>query len=111
MKIDRCAVCSSYDPIRSYCNRHLRGIEHILSCSADGDPTKIKKETGEVFGKKYETPTEGQRKILVDLLKNLRKSVMYSNPSGEYERGFFQGWTTACNAVLSAIGVDPLLKD
>ena len=51
MKKDRCAICSSYNPIRNYCNRHLRGIEHILSCSADGDPTKIKKETGEVFSK------------------------------------------------------------
>lgn len=110
MKKDRCAICCSYDPIRSYCNRHLRGIEHILSCSADGDPTKIKKETGEMFGKKDETPSEGQRKILVDFLKNLRKSAMYGNHDGEFELGFFRGWVTACNAALAIFGVDPLEK-
>ncbi len=110
MKRDRCYICSSYDPIRNYCIRHLRGIEHIFSCSPDGDPTKIKKETGEMFGNKDETPPEGQRKILVDFLKNLRKSAMYGDHDGEFELGFCRGWVTACNAALATLCIDPLEK-
>lgn len=116
MKKDRCAICSSYNPIRNYCNRHLRGIEHILSCSADGDPTKIKKETGEVFSKNDETPPQEQRTYIArdlsytDFLKNLRKSVRYSEKGGDYEMGFYHGWITACSAALATLGIDPLEK-
>lgn len=111
MKIDQCVYCSSYDPKNNYCKRNLCGIWQILSCTAAGDATtKIKRGDEEVFSKKDETPSEGQRKILVDFLKNLRKSAMFGDHDGEFELGFFRGWVTACNAALAIFGVDPLEK-
>lgn len=126
MTPDKCAYCSSYVPKDVYCVRHLCGIENILSCTAAGDATtKKKREDGDrgvtdscfatipredshtVFDKKDETLPECQRKILVDFLKNLRKSVMYGDHDGEFELGFFRGWVTACNAALAIFGVDP----
>lgn len=111
MRTERCAACSSYNPKCHHCGRHLCGIEDILSCTAAGDATtEIMRGDGEVFSKKDETLPEGQRKILVDFLKLLRKSAMYCDHDGEFELGFFRGWVTACNAALAIFGVDPLEK-
>lgn len=110
MKLDKCAYCSSYDPQNNYCKRNLCGIWQILSCTAAGDAsTKIKKETGEVFGKKDETKPQEQyeENYWVRYLKLLRKSAMYRDHDGEFELGFFRGWVTACNAALAVLGVDP----
>ena len=120
MKLDKCAYCSAYTPKGNYCMRHFRLIEDILSCTEAGDATtklrEIKRETGEVFSKKSETPQQEQRTYIArdlsytDFLKNLRKSVWYRDKGGDYEMGFYHGWTTACSAALATLGVDPLDK-
>lgn len=107
MTIDQCACCSAYDAKRNYCNKHLRGIEHILSCTSFGDQATIKMDVNGTGIRNDDTLPEGQRKILVDFLKNLRKSAMYGDHDGEFEIGFFRGWVTACNAALAVFGVDP----
>lgn len=117
MRTERCAACSSYNPKCHHCSRHLCGIEDILSCTAAGDATtEIMRGDGEVFSKKDETTPQEQRTYIArdlsytDFLKNLRKSVRYSEKAGDYEMGFYHGWITACNAALATLGIDPLEK-
>lgn len=47
------------------------------------------------------------RVAMAGLVRHMRLAATYSTFDEEYAKGFFAGWTTACGAILSALGESP----
>lgn len=121
MTREHCCLCPFFNK-SGYCQKHFGYIRDITSCTANREVTDscfatIPREDGHtVFGKKDEAKPQEQRTYIArdlsytDFLKNLRKSVVYSNPGGDYAMGFYHGWITACGAALATLGIDPFEK-
>lgn len=93
MTIEQCVGCCHLDPQYNVCVRHLKCIEDIESCDPELPAAVLSK-------------TERDRVIL--MIRNMRLAALNSGTkSTEYEAGFFNGWCTACGAILAALGDYP----
>lgn len=103
MHVDQCAHCKyrhlgDLEPKSFVCTKHLKNISDIESCDLADDKSE----------KQGPTKAQFDREAMIRLVRLMRLAATYrTNNSSEYEAGFFMGWTTACGAILSALGDRP----
>jgi hypothetical protein len=95
------------DPQHFVCTKHLKNIHDIESCDlTEYHPFNMRADAKSE--KQGPTNAPFDREAMIGLVRNMRLAATYgANNSSEYESGFFMGWTTACGAILSALGDSP----